>query len=715
MHLSKPASLWLTPALIVALGVVVLLFDPMGWESGLANRLFDTWQRHLPLAARAGPAPPVVALDLPALDEAAMARAVRTLAKAGVKTVVLAALPTPEPSPRQLITKLPPDATAARDALSMLPEPGAAIAAAAQGLNLVVTADPGRPGPPPTVKARFVYRGTQSPFGKVPRLAEGAGGPEPLDRAAAGIGAAALIPDGDGVVRRVPIALRLGASLVPSLAAETLRVLHKQPAITVTTDSGDPLTLLRGVGIAALETTASGPGPIPAAPDGTVWLRWGPVAHISATAAADLAGAIAVIGPSGTAIATPQGPDSLAGVTANALRTLLADAAPARPPWLHLAEALILALLGYALVLALQLGSGWAAAMVAAALPLLFYGAWFAFARGGLLIDVLTPAIALALALAAEIALRINRQRVTRASLRLAFADSLPRATIEKIARRPSLLTVEGQTRTVTYLACGVRGLAELAAGYREDAAAFTRLMQQVLTPLIDQALAHGGTIDRLTADGFTAFWNAPLDDAEHALHACEAASGMSIASSRIAERIAQGQAGGNAVPPVEIGVGLATGQVIAGGFGGYGRMGYSVNGDAVILAQRIQAQSHQYGPSVIAAAVTRQAADRAFAWLEVDTIAAGAKDPPVTLYAMAGNPVMRASPKFRALTVFHNHIFQAIRKQQWGMARELIAQCRRLSGASQKMYDLHLARIAWYEKHPPAADWDGAFRPVLE
>ena len=78
------------------------------------------------------------------------------------------------------------------------------------------------------------------------------------------------------------------------------------------------------------------------------------------------------------------------------------------------------------------------------------------------------------------------------------------------------------------------------------------------------------------------------------------------------------------------------------------------------------------------------------------------AQHPPVTLYALMGNPVTSASPKFRALTVFHDHIFQAIRKKNWPMARELIAQCRRLSGASQKLYDLHLARIAYYEKHPP-------------
>ena len=132
-------------------------------------------------------------------------------------------------------------------------------------------------------------------------------------------------------------------------------------------------------------------------------------------------------------------------------------------------------------------------------------------------------------------------------------------------------------------------------------------------------------------------------------------------------------------------------------------------------LAQRIQALSHQYGPALIVADETRRLAERGFAFLEVDTIAAGASDPPVTVDAIMGEPVARASPKFRALTVFHDHIFQAIRKQHWQMARDLIAQCRRLSGASQKMYDLHLARIAYYEKHPPGENWDGAFRPILE
>ena len=90
-------------------------------------------------------------------------------------------------------------------------------------------------------------------------------------------------------------------------------------------------------------------------------------------------------------------------------------------------------------------------------------------------------------------------------------------------------------------------------------------------------------------------------------------------------------------------------------------------------------------------------------------------RDAAIKLYAMLGNPLVRASPKFRALQTFHDHILQSIQAQQWEKARGLIEQCRKLSGASQKLYDLHEARIAWYEKNPPPADWDGAFRPVLK
>jgi adenylate cyclase len=711
MTWTKPLSVWLAPALMLALAVFAILFDPFSIQSKISNGLFDAYQRHLPFAADTRVQP----LDLATTDEDTMTRTTRALAAAGAAAVVFTMPPDPGPSPAGLIARLPPGSDAARAALAQLPEPGHDLAAALQDMPGVVPVRLGVTGRSPHVKARFVYRGSNNPFADVPRFTVGAAAPALVESNAAGSAAANLMPDSDGVIRRMSIAFHLNETLVPGLAAEALRVASHAPAITVATDERDPLSFLRGVGIAGLENGAQ---TIAADRDGGVRPHFSgaqertlDLGHLGS-----LKGVIVVVGAKDTMDLTPLGTDTLAGVVAQGLDNMLSGSVLVRPSWMKLAEALALIVAGTAMILLLRFGLGWAAGLVMAALALGFYASWVLFAQKSVLLDIATPGLGLLLAFAGGAAAYIHDMRLAHAGLRMAFSDSLPRATIEKIARRPGLLNIEGETRTITYLVCGVRGLADLAATYRDDACGFTQLMQQVLTPLIDQALAHGGTIDRLTADGFAAFWNAPLDDADHALHACEAANGMAIMSSRVTDALAQQtRPDGAAIPNVEIGVGVATGSVIAGGFGGYGRMGYSVNGEAVVMAGRVQALSHQYGPAVIVSESARAAAERGFAFLEIDSVAAGRNDPPVTLYAMLGNPVMRASPKFRALTVFHDHIFQAIRKQQWTKARELIAQCRRLSGASQKLYDLHLARIAYFEKHPPGADWDGAFRPILE
>ena len=571
----------------------------------------------------------------------------------------------------------------------------------------------GAEGRAPVIKARFVYRGTVNPFIAAPRATAAAAGPALLESSAAGSGAINLTPDPDGVVRRMPIAFRLGDGLVPGLAMEVRRVAAGAPDITVTSNERDPSSFFRGPGIGTLETST---GPVPTDRDGAVRLYYSAnrperMLDPKALDAVPLKDAVVLVGAQGQVVKTPLGPASVAQVIAEGVENLLSRQVLVRPAWARPAEAVALAILGMVMIGLLRLGLGWACIAAASGVLLLGSGSWYFFLSQRLLLDAATPCLLLMAAFLSAVAARLFELRMVYATLRMAFADSLPRASVEKLARRPSLLKLEGDTRTVTYLVCGVRGLAGIAAAHRDDPAGFTRLMEKVLTPLIDQALAHGGTIDRLTADGFSAFWNAPLEDGEHALHACEAGSDMVTVSGQVMEELQQSPG----APAVEIGVGIATGPVIAGGFSASGRMGYSVHGQAIHLAQTLQALSHHYGPALIVSEETKRGAERSFAFLEIDTIAAGGAGPPVTLYALMGNPVTKASPKFRALTVFHDHIFQAIRKQNWTMARDLIAQCRRLSGIGQRLYDLHLARIAYYEKHPPGPDWDGAFRPILE
>ena len=407
----------------------------------------------------------------------------------------------------------------------------------------------------------------------------------------------------------------------------------------------------------------------------------------------------------------------LAQTQADLWRRLGVRASNVQPAWALAAGLGFLAVTGAATIfLMLRTQVYWVGLFVLAALIIGFYVALLLARTQGLALNAMAPGLGLLLTFAAGGGVRLAQIRALKQDLRLAFADSLPRAAIAEIARNPALLCLDGETRDVTYLVCGVRGLAELAASFRDAPKNFTRLLEQGLTPLMRQTLAHGGVIDRLTPDGFTAYWNAPLKDAEHALHACKAANGMIEALARVNEELAAGRRrDGQTLPAVEIGVGIATGPVVAGGFGGYGRLSYSVNGDAVHLAARLQALSRNYGSAVIVAEETREKAARSFAFLEVDYIAQSREDPPVRLYAMLDNPVARASPKIRALITFHENIFQSLRSQHWDQAKALVEQCRRLSGACQTLYDLYLARIRYFESNPPGPDWDGAFRPILK
>ena len=384
-----------------------------------------------------------------------------------------------------------------------------------------------------------------------------------------------------------------------------------------------------------------------------------------------------------------------------------------RPGWALTAEMLFTAIAGAGmLALMLRTRLHWAGVFLLGAVVAGFYAALALARLKGVVLAVLAPDVILLLAFAASALLRWLQVRAMKQQLRFAFSDSLPRASLEKIARNPALLSLEGETRTVTYLVCGIRGLTDLASAFEDRPKHFTQVMEQVLTPLMSQILKHGGVIGRLTADGFTAYWNAPLDDARHALHACEAANGMVLALARANEGL-QSTARPGDPPGVAIGIGIATGPVVAGGVSGQGPLRYIVNGDAVRSATRLQAVSRNYGPAVIVSEETRLAAAAGFAFLEVDYIAQGRDDRPVRLYAMLENPVARASPKIRALVTFHEHIFQSLRTQQWAKAHTLVAQCRNLSGACQSLYDLYTARIRFFESHPPGPGWDGAFRPA--
>ena len=740
---NRSVAVWALPLAMLVLALFVLGADVGGAATWLRGVLFDHYQQSQPRAyedtrARSGHSVRVLDIDAAAVQRfgpwpwsyAVLAKLVDSMKAQGASIVVFVT-PFERPdsaSPKKLLPLVPPGPSydAARRELEHMPSPDDALAAAFSGIEAVTGFKLGdaRPARTLTLKATVAWSGRAYPFGQTRAFDQASASLPVIEAASAGVGAVNLDVDADGKVRRMPLVFRLRDKAVPTLDAEVLRLVEGKDAVTLKSNDGNSGLFGGAPGVASVDT---GHTDLATTPGGSLWIAYSGAQAERDVSAADLAdktlppgslnGAIVYVGAPDDLVDTPLGLMPVAEVHAEAAENLLLGTALRRPASASEAELLCLALFGLGCVfLFARLGVRWAGLFVLCTIAGVSYVSWRLYAGEHVLFDALGLNVGLAAVWLAGAGARGLEIAASRSRLKLAFADALPARTIDQIARNPQLMKLEGETRTVTYLACGVRGFAELALSFRGDPAAFTRLMQRVLEPLMEEALSHGGTIDKLTTEGFTAFWNAPLDDPEHAIHACEAATGMMEVIARTNDVVThERRIDGVALSLVEIGIGISSGPAIAGGFKAHGRTAYSVNGDCAVLAARIQQISGQYGPAVIVAENTRRASERGFAFLEVDYIAVGSHDEPVKLYAMLGNPVMRASPKFRALATFHDHIFQSMRAQQWQKSRELIDQCRKLSGASQKLYDLHLARIAYFEDNPPNQDWDGAFRPILK
>ncbi|MBV9570544.1 MAG: adenylate/guanylate cyclase domain-containing protein [Alphaproteobacteria bacterium] len=370
---------------------------------------------------------------------------------------------------------------------------------------------------------------------------------------------------------------------------------------------------------------------------------------------------------------------------------------------------LLFLLIGGGLVLLLfaRGHAGLAGLLTILAVAIAVAGAWGLYVRGGLFLDALSPSLALALAFASGVLVEAAaRPRSLRTARVVANGADAVVADPAPVVAPPARVRVPVASRTVTYLCCVLRGLPAAGAANRPDGAALATLIDSALSPAMQVVTQHRGTVVSLAGDRFAAVWNASEDDAEHALHACEAALRMTNALTLLKDQHGEG----TPYDPLRIGIGIATGPAFAGSIL-EGPDDYSVVGDCVDVADRLCGLGERYGPLILVDEATRSAADADLALLEVDTIAGGADQRAARIYALYGNPLVRASPKFRALATFHEHLFGAIRARRWSDARTLLDQCGDLSGAIPQLYRLHAARVDWLESHPPPDDWDGVVR----
>ncbi|MEQ8441107.1 MAG: adenylate/guanylate cyclase domain-containing protein [Alphaproteobacteria bacterium] len=556
-----------------------------------------------------------------------------------------------------------------------------------------------------------------------------------FEAAASGNGTFSLRFEQDGLVRRVPLVFQLDpgngeqTALYPSLVMEAFRTVQGVPTMILrSTGTGFSQSLLEQGTLGGLDSVQVGAKNIPTDRFGRIWLhstghqpeRYIPAHQVlSGQFDPDLVnGAIIFVGASAAGLldlrATPLAAQ-YAGVEVHAeiAEQVIADHYLERPRIALFYELAFILILGLVLIFAMpRLGALKSAILGGLSVAGAFGFTWYSFTQELQLFDPVFPSMAsLAIYLSGTIIL-YTREEAERRQVRGAFAQYLSPALVEQLANEPERLTLGGETKVLTFLFCDVRGFTTISESFKGNPQGLTVLINRFLTPLTNEILQREGTIDKYMGDCIMAFWNAPLDVPDHAAKGCESALAMFEALDHLNE-VRRGEAEAEGVPflPLNIGIGLNTGDCVVGNMGSDQRFDYSVLGDAVNLASRLEGQSKGYGVGIVIGPDTEEGVRDSFATLELDRIAVKGKSEAVTIHTCIGRDDLRASPEFAAHRAGHMAMLDAYRRQDWQGAEMRISGLEGgLGGKMDGFYAMYRARLTEYQENPPPADWDGVY-----
>src|SRR4029079_6060107 len=362
-----------------------------------------------------------------------------------------------------------------------------------------------------------------------------------------------------------------------------------------------------------------------------------------------------LIGTSATGLldqkTTPVDPAMPGGeVPRQILESILPNATLSAPSYAVVVELGAALLLGIIIIaLAPILSPAWLLLFGAAIVSLSIGTSWYYFTQEKLLLDFTFPLLSSLLIYLTLIFTNFVKEQAQRRQIRSSFGQYLSPALVEQLALSPEKLVLGGEQREMTIMFSDVRGFTTISEIYKDDPQGLTALMNSFLTPLTNAILERKGTIDKYMGDAIMAFWNAPLDDPTHELNACEAALDMLERVERLnRERQLVAEADNTKFIQINIGIGINTGTCVVGNLGSDLRFDYSVLGDSVNLASRLEGQCASYGLPIIIGPKTAQAAKEKFTVLEIDFVAVKGKKEPEVVYAIVGREDLAKSGSFQ-------------------------------------------------------------------
>lgn len=296
----------------------------------------------------------------------------------------------------------------------------------------------------------------------------------------------------------------------------------------------------------------------------------------------------------------------------------------------------------------------------------------------------------------------------SRRRIKHAFERYLSPVLVNQLASDLSLLRLGGETQLVTILFCDIRGFTNLSEKYKDDPKNLVRLMNRFFTVMTTVIHKWNGTVDKYIGDCIMAFWNAPLADLDHARHACVAALEMFDSLDALNDELEREMKSQGIEPvTINIGIGINTGFCVVGNIGSDVRFDYSVLGDPVNFASRLEGQTKQYGFGIIIGPDTAAAVSDC-PTLELDLLAVRGKNEANRVFALLRESEIPERQHLQEFALRHESLITAYRQGDWPTAKIALAACRAYAPEFFVLYDLYERRIAEYETSTLPDNWTG-------
>jgi adenylate cyclase len=325
---------------------------------------------------------------------------------------------------------------------------------------------------------------------------------------------------------------------------------------------------------------------------------------------------------------------------------------------------------------------------------------FYAWTNAQLVLPIAAPVLLVVLLFALQMTYGFFVESRGKRQLAHLFGQYVPPELVEEMSLKMEEINLDGEMREMSVLFSDVRGFTTISESLEPKE--LTDYINAFLTPITKVIHDNRGTIDKYMGDAVMAFWGAPLEDDQHALHALNAAIGIVERMKSLRQEFSEKH-----WPEIYVGVGVNTGHMNVGNKGSEFRVDYTILGDAVNLGSRLEGLTKIYGVDIITSEFTRHAVPE-YEYRELDKVRVKGKDKPVAIYEPLGLLENISKDERKLLEQFHIGIKQ-FRAQNWDAAEREIFTLSQLE-PDRKIYKIYLDRIMFYREHPPGEDWDGSF-----